>query len=96
MNTLMAQIRALGHLPRQTPGLGDEHSLAIRLRNAKNKNLLSASQLAELAELPAFSDRVTGACATETLMTEIQAFGRCPKRQQVDLKENAAQCVTAC
>ena len=51
MNTLMAQIRALGHLPRKTPGLGDEYALACRFHTAKDRGLLSESQLAELAEL---------------------------------------------
>ena len=56
MDALMTEIRALGHIPRQTKSLGDERSLAQRLRNAKSKSLLSESQLAELAELPGFSD----------------------------------------
>ena len=47
----MAEIRALGHIPRQTAGLGEETALACRLKYAKSKNLLSESQLAELAEL---------------------------------------------
>ena len=56
MNTLMAQIRALGHLPRKNPGLGDEYLLALLLGNAKSRSLLSESQLAELAELARSSD----------------------------------------
>ena len=46
MNTLMADIRALGHVPRSTPGLRGEYALAGRLREAKRQRLLSASQLA--------------------------------------------------
>ena len=45
MNTLMAQIRALGHIPR------GNNSLSHRLRYAKRKRQLSESQLAELAEI---------------------------------------------
>ena len=85
METLMQEIRVLGHLPNWTK----EAPLALRLKRAKASEELSASQLAELEAMPAFSKRVTGACATEILMTEIRAFGRCPKRQQVDMKENA-------
>ena len=85
METLMQEIRVLGHLPNWTK----EAPLALRLKRAKASEELSASQLAELEAMPAFSKRVTGACATEILMTEIRAFGRCPKRQQVDIKENA-------
>ena len=81
----MQEIRALGHLPNWTK----EAPLALRLHRAKASKALSASQLAELEAMPSISKRVTGACATEILMTEILAFGRCPKRQQVDLKENA-------
>ena len=47
----MADIRALGYLPRKTQALGDEYALANRFRNAKDRSLLSESQLAELAEL---------------------------------------------
>ena len=50
--TLMPDIRALGHVPRTTPGLQEENTLARRLREAKRKRVLSESQLAELAELP--------------------------------------------
>ena len=81
----MQEIRALGHLPNWT----EEAPLALRLHRAKASEALSASQLAELEAMPSISKRVTGACATEILMTEIRAFGRCPKRQQVDMKENA-------
>ena len=56
LDTLMAEIRALGHNPRWRPGLRDEYLLAARLRNAKSSSLLSESQLAELAELARSSD----------------------------------------
>ena len=56
LGTLMAEIRTLGHIPRETKGLGDEYSLALRLGNAKSRSLLSESQLAELAELARSSD----------------------------------------
>ena len=51
MEILMADIRALGRLPRRRPGLGEEYDLANRLHSARYRNLLSASQLAELAQL---------------------------------------------
>ena len=60
-----------------------------RLKRATDAEELTASQLAELEAMPASSKRVTGACATEILMREIREFGRYPKRQQVDIKENA-------
>ena len=72
----MQEIRALGHLPDWTK----DAPLALRLHRAKASEALSASQLAELEAMTAFSIRVTGACATEILMTEIRAFGRCQKR----------------
>ena len=56
LDTLMAEIRALGHIPRWRPGLRDEYLLAARLRNAKSSSLLSESQLAELAQLARSSD----------------------------------------
>ena len=52
MDALMTEIRALGHIPRDTKSLSDERSLAQRLRKAKSRRLLSESQLAELAQLP--------------------------------------------
>ena len=56
MEILMAEIRALGHIPRHTRGLGHEYALGSDLRNAKVRGLLSESQLAELAELARSSD----------------------------------------
>ena len=41
--SLVADIRALGHLPRRGPGHEAEHALAHRLRNAKRNKLLSLS-----------------------------------------------------
>ena len=49
MDTLMAEIRALGHIPRQCRGA--ENALSQRLYIAKRKRQLSESQLAELATL---------------------------------------------
>ena len=103
METLMQEIRVFGHLPNWTK----EAPLALRLKRAKDAEELTASQLAELEAMPASSKRVTGACATEILMTEIRAFGS-PKRQHVDRRERTgrafvsfraeetAQCLTAC
>ena len=48
MNTLMAEIRALGHIPRCSV----EGPLYHRLYRARIHGKLSESQLAELAELP--------------------------------------------
>ena len=53
MVTLMAEIRSLGHIPRWNRA---EDALWQRLNTAKRKNLLSESQLAELAELARSSD----------------------------------------
>ena len=53
MNTLMVEIRSLGHIPRRNRA---EDALRQRLNTAKRKNLLSESQLAELAELARSSD----------------------------------------
>ena len=50
----MAEIRALGHIPRHKRGAED--ALSQRLYRAKRKSLLSESQLAELAELARSSD----------------------------------------
>ena len=52
----MAEIRALGHIPRVTKGLGNEYALAFRWRYAKANGQLSESQLAELAEIARFSN----------------------------------------
>ena len=82
MITLMAQIRALGHLPRKTRGLGDEYSLALRLGIAKSRSLLSESQLAELAQMPRTEPRDASQLASErmnTLMVEIRSLGHIPR-----------------
>ena len=49
MDTLMVEIRALGHIPRGKRGAED--ALSQRLCYTKRKRQLSESQLAELAEL---------------------------------------------
>ena len=56
MDILMAEIRALGHIPRVTKGLGNEYALDFRWRYAKANGQLSESQLAELAEIARSSD----------------------------------------
>ena len=66
----------MGHIPRHSTADGDEYSLAIRLRDAKSNSLLSESQLAELAELPAFDFRAE---RMDALMTEIRALGHIPR-----------------
>ena len=45
LDTLMGEIRALGHIPRV--GLVDESALALHLRKLKSRNLLRQSELAE-------------------------------------------------
>ena len=76
----MAEIRALGYLPRKTQALGDEYALASRFQHAKDRGLLSESQLAELAELPVYNWReVRKAARMETLMAEIRALGHIPR-----------------
>ena len=52
MNTLMAEIRALGHIPRCSKRGSVENRLYGRLNKAKVRGKLSESQLAELAEIP--------------------------------------------
>ena len=80
MENLMADIRALGYLPRKTQALGDEYALASRFQHAKDRGLLSESQLAELAELPVYNWReVRKAARMETLMAEIRALGHIPR-----------------
>ena len=76
----MADIRALGYVPRKTRGSGDEYELATRFHTAKEHSLLSESQLAELAELPVYNWReVRTAARMETLMAEIRAVGHIPR-----------------
>jgi len=53
---LMADIRALGRLPRLTPGRQDEYRVACRLREARRMGHLSADQLAELEEMAGTAD----------------------------------------
>ena len=82
MNTLMAEIRALGRFPRRDSALGDERALAERLRSAKRNSLLSESQLAELAEMAAAESRereVRAAGRMDSLMAEIRALGHIPR-----------------
>ena len=76
--SLMAQIRALGHIPRSRPGLRAEFALAKGLREAKRLDILTPSQLAEVAELPSAAVWVA-ARRMETLMAEIRALGRVPR-----------------
>ena len=88
----MVQIRALGHIPRKHK---DEYMLAQRLGSAKSRRLLSETQLAELAELPAYNWReVRTAQRMETLMADIRALGHIPRdrktrRQGPDVVETA-------
>ena len=74
MNTLMAEIRALGHIPRHKRGAED--ALSQRLYYAKRKRQLSESQLAELAEFQGSESRM------DTLMAQIRALGHIPRRKR--------------
>ena len=56
MDPLIAEIRALGYIPRETRAHSEECKLGYRLRYAKANSLLSESQLAELAEIARSSD----------------------------------------
>ena len=88
----MVQIRALGHIPRKHK---DEYTLAQRLGTATSRRLLSETQLAELAELPAYNWlEVRTAQRMETLMADIRALGHIPRdrktrRQGPDVVETA-------
>ena len=95
MEILMGEIRALGRLPRRRPGLGDEYHLAGRLHIAKYRNLLSESQLAELAEFEralAEFERSAVAERMDSLMAEIRALGYLP-RMRANLREEYALAV---
>ena len=77
VDTLVSEIRALGHIPRWRP---DEYSLAQRLLYAKSNNLLSESQLAELAELPGSESReVRREARPDTLIAQIRTLGHIPR-----------------
>ena len=82
MEILMAEIRALGHIPR------DHRGLAQRVRRALRQSLLSDSQLAELAELQARCELRT-AQRMETMMVEIRAIGHVPRQRQRHREEFA-------
>ena len=56
MDNLMAEIRALGHIPRASQRDGAEKALYMRWYYAKVNSLLSEAQLAELAEIARSSD----------------------------------------
>ena len=83
VDTVLGEIRALGHIPRETIGLADESSLALRLRTLKSRNLLSESELAELAQLPGSEPRDASQRAAQrmdTLMADIRGLGCIPRR----------------
>ena len=92
METLMDEIRILGHIPRQTPGNGEEYTLACRLRYAKQACLFSDAQLAELADMElraAGVARSAAAARMETLMAQIRALGHLPRLTQGFVEEHA-------
>ena len=80
--SLMEKIRTLGRLPRTNKKYGEERALDKQLRRAKKAKLLSASQLAELAQLPRTEPRDASQLASErmnTLMVEIRSLGHIPR-----------------
>ena len=100
MNTLMADIRALGRVPvlSREEGRGDEYALAGRLREAKRQDLLSESQLAELAGIAESQTRDRTAETRErvetktrermdTLMDDIRRLGHLPRFSQKHRQE---------
>ena len=81
MDVLMTEIRALGRIPRWAGRA--EKAVSQRLEYAKRNNLLSASQLAELAQMPRTEPRDAPQLAAErmdTLMAQIRALGHIPQR----------------
>ena len=78
MQILMAEIRALGHIPR------DHRGLAQRVRRALRQNLLSDSQLAELAQLQEFHQRER----MDPLIAEIRALGYIPREWRRPAEES--------
>ena len=79
MTTLVAEVRALGHLPRLTEGLGAEYALACRLREAKRQGHLSESQVAELEAMPKYDPKRERAERMTTLVAKGRPFGRVPQ-----------------
>ena len=79
MDTLMVEIRAFGHIPRQRRAHREEYNLAFRLRYAKAKSLLSESQLAELEQMPSVGRQKAEQQRMITLVEEIRALGRIPR-----------------
>ena len=79
MNTLVAEIRALSHLPRRTKGFRAEYLLAGRLREAMRQSHLSELQRAELAKVPKYDPERERADCLNTLMADIRAVGRMPR-----------------
>ncbi len=80
---LMADIRALGRVPKEVRGAeGDvaERQLAVRLRRARGHKKLTDEQEAELATLGAAQPDAN----TNALMNEIRALGRIPRRVRGD------------
>ena len=89
--SLMAEIRALGRVPKRKKREGDtdqeENKLAKKLGSLKSKKRLSEAQLEELAQLT--EEHVA---ETERLMAAIKTLGRVPKRNDragdTDQEEN--------
>ena len=81
-NTLMDDIRRLGHLPRSSRKLGHEYTVAIRLREARRGGHLTEAQLEELENTPRYKRPATSAPYKEriaTLMTAIRELGHLPR-----------------
>ena len=76
MNTLMADIRAFGRLPRLTRGNKAECALVERLRKGRRQDLLSESQVAELEAMETHDSEQERPERMTTLMADIRASGR--------------------
>ena len=80
VNSLMEEIRSFGRLPRRVRGQEAaqkaERRLANRMIRAKDNQLFSEEQLAELDELGGAAQPVD----VSQLMQEIRSFGRLPRR----------------
>ena len=94
---LMAEIRAFGRWPRRQNVDKKENSLAERLRHFTRKNKLTASQLAELDQLPGSDVSQAQAERTETVMQEIRALGYLPRQSGLEKSMRMkTSCINVC
>ena len=87
-DTLMQEIYSFGSFPCHRKGTSEaaqeENTLWRRMIRAKNSNILSGAQLADLTALEDSSpeDSVGALQPADTLMQEIRSLGRLPRRVQ--------------